>query len=237
MARHEYGTKGAAGSFSSAFGLSSGCLLGIASAFFVVFAGILLACAGCTGGCLFLGGKAQKEIQRKEELERQNPSEAATIRWGDAAKIDTLRVRIKSVSLTTYSGSSPAGRVYTSSSPGLVAIVQTETTDGTKEYSAKGAVKTAQLKDSLGNSISGMRLKTEFGFSCPIHDQLEGGVSYVVRSDKPLTDTLVFDNPVPAATVLFLKLDAKDYGGRGDLTFEIPESEWKPKPPESKKKK
>jgi len=47
-----------------------------------------------------------------------------------------------------------------------------------------------------------------------------------VRSDKELTDTLVFAKPVEAATTLTLQVDATIYGGTGELLFVIPKEAW-----------
>jgi hypothetical protein len=41
-------------------------------------------------------------------------------------------------------------------------------------------------------------------------------------SDKPVTDVLVFERPVPAAKVLFLELPGENVGGNGLARFRIP---------------
>lgn len=181
--------------------------------------GGLVLVVGCCGGILLLGKKRGSDDANTAR---------GVVKWGESANFGPLRVSIKSVALAHYSGDSPSKVVHTSNSPGLVVVLLIETDDKTKEHSAKGAVDSAKLKDTLGNTIPSMGLKTEFGWTCEIHGQLKGHASYAVRSDKPLTDTLVFDKPVEAATTLTLHLDARDYGGTGELVFEIPEEKWKP---------
>jgi len=179
-----------------------------------------LVLAGCCGvGFWMIGKRGQTTADTKAE----------SLKWGESATVGPLRVGLKSASLTSYSGSSPSGVVHNSTTPGVVVVVQVTTDDKTKEHTAKGAIGSAKLADDHGNDLPVMRLKAETGFTCQIHGQLKAGSSYAVRSDDPLTDTLVFDRPVEAAGTLTLKLDARNYGGDGPLLFEIPRDVWKRK--------
>jgi hypothetical protein len=191
----------------------------LAIAGLVVFGGMLLVCGGCVALVSRITPSPADVIE----------ASATPTRFGESAKFGPLSVQVKSARLSTYSGTSPAGHEVVSSSSGVLIALQTSTTDATKEHAAKGAISSATLKDQFGNSLSTMRLKTDFGFTCEINGQLKGGSSYTVRSDRPLGDLLVFDEPVPAASTLILTVDAANYGGKGELKFEIPESEWKPK--------
>lgn len=199
------------------------------------FMSVGIVCAGM----LWMGKKAgevQEAVEKSEQAERKQDQKpqptqrhVQQLAFGESVAFGPLTVQVKTARLAHYQGRSPAKSVISSSQPGIVSTIVITTTDGTKEHTAKGATGTASLTDDLGNTISAMRLKTDLGFTCDIDGQLKGGGVYTVRSDKPLSDTLVFDQPVPAASTLTLTLDATNYGGTGNLVVTLPESIWKPK--------
>ena len=186
----------------------------------IVVVGLMLACCGG----LFMLRHNALEVKAKPPDKAEPPREV--VKWGGAAMFGTLRVKLKSAGLAGYSGDSPSKVVQISNSPGLVVVVLIETDDRTKEHAVNGANASARLTDTLGNTIRGMKMVTEFGITCDIHGQLNSWNSYPVRSDTRVSDTLVFSLPVQAATTLTLHLDAKNYGGTGEVTFEIPKAVW-----------
>ncbi|MBN9522484.1 hypothetical protein J0H58_28845 [bacterium] len=188
----------------------------------------LLGMMGCGGMILlfFAGAGAVKQAAQRV-ADEQKAAQGQKVKWGESRTFGPLRVSIRSASVRAYGGTSPAGVALESTVPGLVIDLLIETDDKTKEHGAKAATGVAILRDSLGNEISRMGLRTEFGLRAEIHGQLAEGRSFVVRSDKPLTDTLVFSKPVEAAGVLTLELPARNYGGDGRVLFEIPEEAWR----------
>ena len=190
----------------------------------IVVVGLMVACCG---GFFMLTRNALeviKEAKAKPPDKAEPPREV--VKWGEAAMFGTLRVKLASAGMAHYSADSPAKRVYSSASPGLVIVVLIETDDKTKEHAVNGADALSRLTDTLGNTIRGTGLVTEFGITCDTHGQLNSRSSYAVRSDKWVSDTLVFDKPVEAATTLTLHLNAKNYGGTGEVFFEIPKAVW-----------
>jgi hypothetical protein len=74
----------------------------------------------------------------------------------------------------------------------------------------------ATLKDNFGNRYK----RVGFGLGTHPVGAVEGSDS--LYPNKPLTDVLVFEAPLDAATYLDLELPAKNYGGEGMIRFRIP---------------
>ncbi len=191
----------------------------------IVVVGLMVACCGGFFMVTRTALEVIKEVAKAEPPDKAEPPREV-VKWGGAAMFGTLRVKLASAGLAIYSGDSPSKRVQISNSPGLVVVVLLETDDRTKEHAVKGAHASSRLTDTLGNTIPRMTMVTEFGITCEIHGQLNSWNSYAVRSDTPLSDTLVFALPVQAATTLTLHLNAKNYGGTGEVSFEIPKAVW-----------
>jgi hypothetical protein len=83
---------------------------------------------------------------------------------------------------------------------------------------AGSQVDAAELKDDVGNTHKGMRDE--------IDGQIPPGKVRPIRSDESLGDVLVFDRPLPGASVLYLTLDAEQYGGSGRILVTITKAEW-----------
>ncbi|MDB5310133.1 MAG: hypothetical protein JWO38_4335 [Gemmataceae bacterium] len=157
-------------------------------------------------------------------IARKTPTETA--KWGEANYAGEFGVRIISANLGGFECRSFGGQLHQSQDHFLVIRLGVHNIDGTKNHRAQGAHRTASLRDTLGNTYRIQELKTELGFHCETIGQIKDAVE--VRGDEPVGDLLPFDRPVPAATTLYLSLSARNYGGFGEMDFEIPESAWKP---------
>jgi hypothetical protein len=81
----------------------------------------------------------------------------------------------------------------------------------------------ATLSDDVGNTYAPIRARSDTGRRAEILGQITPGHKVRLRSDdKNEMDLLVFDKPVPGATVLTLTLDADRYGGKGTIAVTIP---------------
>lgn len=176
----------------------------------------LLVCGGCLGLGLL--------VKPKDTAPTVSPDQGPT-KWGDSAAVGSMRVKVVSARVEKYRAKNSLGTEFTSADEALVITIEISNTDTTKNGTASGSGgiinSSAKLKDNFGNDVPLQHLQ---GATHTI-GQLEGTVE--VRADKPVSDVLTFNQPVPAAKMLTLTLDAKKFGGKGDLVFEIPESAWK----------
>lgn len=141
---------------------------------------------------------------------------------GEAAEVGDVRVRVASVSLGSVGAKSPAGvQVYSQENVLAVRLIITNT-DPRRTASVSGATGST-VKDDAGNVYEMVTVRTDLGFACTTDGAIDNEAVY---SDKPVGDCLLFNRPVPAATVLHLSIDAGHYGGRGKLIFRIPRSAW-----------
>ena len=88
------------------------------------------------------------------------------------------------------------------------------------EVGAQADVATAE--DDVGNHYESLKTKNELGIRTYIVGQIPPGKTLPVRPDKPDEDVLVFDRPVPGASLMRLSLDASRYGGTGTIHVTIP---------------
>jgi hypothetical protein len=201
------------GAFGTAFGLSSGCLLGVGA---VVIGIPLLIC----GGCLGLGWLVKPKDTSPTVSQDQGPT-----KFGDSASVGSMRVKVLSAKVGKYTARNNLGKEFTSTDAALIVTIHISNTDSTKNgtASASGGLinSSASMKDNNGNKLSLQYLTG----ATRTTGQIEGTVE--VRADKPVTDVLIFGQPAPGAKSLLLTLDAKKFGGKGEMVFEIPEDEWK----------
>ena len=203
-------------SFGTAFGLSTGCLLGVLS----VLVGVpLLLC----GGCLMLGGLLKKSLPPVETSNEETPDMLKNI--GEEARFGALGVTLANVSVGNVSGTSPSGRQLTSSDLLFIIRLQFKNYDPNAIAKVEGQ-SNATLQDEHGNKYKPMSITTEVGIPAKIDGQISSGHYVELRSDEMKSDVLVFERPVPGAASLTLTLDAKKYGGSGKLKITIPRSAW-----------
>lgn len=172
----------------------------------------------CCGGCYFLARSAKPTSA--DAVEHVIPA-GESVTYGD------LVVSVGSVAIDHGNGTSPGGRPHMSSSLMTVVVLKTVNKNAAKVGRVKGATRSAILRDELGNKYPQQNIIAESGFRCTTDGQLDGWGEYQIYPDKPVTDTLLFARPVPAATVLYLIVDADCYGASGTITFELPARLWK----------
>lgn len=206
-------------SFGTAFGLSTGCLLGVLT----VLVGIpLLVC----GGCLLIGSKVSQNMNQaiqekeKEEAIERTGKMGEEIRFGSSLGVTLERVGVEKVSAT-----SPSGRELTSSDLLFVAHLRFKNYDPNSLVKVKGQ-SNETLIDDHGNKYKTMSITTEVGIPAKISGQIGSGHYIELRSDESHGDVVVFERPLPGANTLTLTLDADSYGGKGKLKYILPKSSW-----------
>jgi hypothetical protein len=80
----------------------------------------------------------------------------------------------------------------------------------------------ATAEDDVGNRYRPLSANNDGALARRIVGQIPPGHSSALRSDEAGTDKLVFDRPVPGASVMRVTLDASPYGGSGKIVVAIP---------------
>lgn len=146
---------------------------------------------------------------------------------GETATVGDVTVEIESVHRGGMSGFS--GERLIISNGDFLTVVLKFTNRNAKRvvgYSGWGGDADAYLSDDLGNTYLQMRLKDEFGFRAAISGQKVRGAD--VYADSPVSDTLVFVRPVPAAKHLIFRAPAAALDRPGRVWLKIPREKFTP---------
>jgi hypothetical protein len=214
--RHEHRTSG---SFGTGFGLSLGCLCGIA-VFFV--GGLVLVIAVCAGA-IHLGGRHRDASSGREEATTP-AAEPPAAGPGETSVVGPVGVTLRGVKLGPVALEQIGGGRTESDRPQLAARIQVSNRSHTKKVDYQRWENTfrsfASLRDDRGNNYKVI----DFGFGLKVvgaarEDSIHPGGS--------VDDVLVFEAPIDIARFLVLELDAERVGETGKFLFKIPSSAWK----------
>ena len=111
----------------------------------------------------------QKAEENNAKNQNQIPENQSTkIAWGQTAKVGLLKIELRRVRESFYSGKSPGGFVLNSTNPALVVEIAISTPDPTQKYPVRGSKNKALVRDNFGNQLKSMRMVTDVGFECEI---------------------------------------------------------------------
>lgn len=170
------------------------------------------------------GGRAVA-AQSSNESEGSNPGALSRtaqvcnigkeIRFGDLG-VTVMRGRVEAFGSVTSSGH------VIVHDPGFVITIALRNYNPNRVVEVGSQADIATAADDVGNRYRAIKTTSDIGLPTRIVGQIPPGKSLGVRSDEPDGDLLVFDRPVPGASLVRLTLDSSRYGGSGSLQVDIP---------------
>lgn len=148
-----------------------------------------------------------------------------TVKWGEAARVGPIEVRLKDFHMGGFGGPSPSGRMYNSTGRKVIAMIAVKNTDPSRSFTIQPGKDGARLLEIAGSEHRPVALTTEFGERCKILRQLDGRQS--LAGGQSLEDLIPFEQPGQAVD-LTLTLDGACYGGTSRIAFQIPARVWNP---------
>lgn len=211
-----------AGAALGFFGRSNMRVAGIALNCVALVPAIIFTILFATGsGLASIGALAGKGTSRTG-----NPAPAKEYNFGEEIRFGDLGVTVIYAGQAGFTSTTAGGRQLFHD-PEFVITIRFKNYNPNRVLDAGAQVDVATLEDDVGNKYDRVKAANEIGMENKIDGQISPDKVRPVRSDdKEARDLLVFNRPVPGASVLTLTLDASKYGGSGKVKVKIPKSAW-----------
>jgi len=177
-------------------------------------------------------GQEGKAPEENNEPNLPEPGNKDSDKWASAKEVvqqGDIRIRINALAIQKIPLKN-LGR-FTQSEDDLLAVnVEVLNTSATKKANYetwRGKPfsidrDTATMTDNFGNTLK----RINFGFGTEVDGAVDGAES--IYPGKLLSDILVFEAPIDGSEWLRLELPAQNFGGSGNIRFEIPSDMFKP---------
>jgi hypothetical protein len=144
-----------------------------------------------------------------------DPTLGEELRFGD------LGVTVNRARVESYGSMTSVGQLLLHE-PALVVRIGIKNHNANRVVEAGSQSDSATLADDVGNRYDRIVARSQIGLPTRVPGQIPPGSVLRVRSDEREEDVLLFDRPVPGASVLTLTLDGSRYGSSGKVKVTIP---------------
>ena len=148
---------------------------------------------------------------------------------GDVMELGDVRVHIRGVLVQGLSAYED-GQFYWQAEPALLVWLHIKNTNPNRIATIQSMFGASSVRDDLGNRYQELKVIAGSDRAVvsgpPGEMQMPRGSTLRLQSDKPTTEGIVYEKPVPGATKLFIDVDAKRLGGRGYIRIESPKTDW-----------